>query len=173
MKKGMKKGAKPALGRGLSLLATKGVLAETSIASGCILIVAIFVALESVLRYGFSYAILGLEELTLIVGAYAYFVGSACASKDKVQIRVNIIDIVPIPQRTRRIIDLAMGFISFTVCFIFTYYAFVYCRWVLSSEFTIAPFGFSIFVATFSSLLGLGLMGVHYLHQFVRMLRRA
>lgn len=169
----MKKGAKPLRGRGLSLLATKGALAEISIASACVLIVAIFVTIESVLRYGFSTSIFGLEEVTLIVGAYAYFVGSACASKDRVQIRVNIIDIVPIPSGTRRIIDLAMSFIALAVCFIFTYYAFVYCRWVLSAGLIISPLFWSLFVATFSLMLGLGLMGVHYLDQFVRMLRKA
>ena len=173
----MKKKTRAILWRRLGLLATKcasaGIFIEISIASVSVFLVAIFVTLEAILRYVFSTSIFGLEEFTLIIAVYAYFVGSAYASKDNAQIRVNIIDLVPMPSRARQVINIAMGFIAFIVCSIFAYFAFGYCQWLLAADLIISPLEWPLFVAAFSILLGMGLMGVHHLVQFVQSLQKA
>jgi len=145
---------------------------ETLIPAVGLLLVAIAIATESVLRFFFSFAILGLEEATVVAGVYVYYIGSANASRDGAQIRISLIEAIPLRSGVRRTLDLIVGFLSFTVCFIFTYYAFDYAWWTVTAGITIEPLGWPMLVIAFSLVLGLGLMGLHHLEQFVRTLQK-
>jgi len=145
-----------------------GALVETLIASVAISTVAVLVTLESVLRYVFRTSLYGLEEITVVIGVYAYFIGSACASRDRAHIRVNVIDSLPILSRNRRIVNAGTDFIASIVCFIFAYYTFVYCQVLQAQNVTITPIGWPLAAAALSLLLGLVFMGTHNLVQFLQ-----
>ena len=124
------------------------------------------------MRYVFKFAIMGLEEFTLIVALYTYFIGSAYATSEQAQIRVTIIDSIPIRHSVRKLIDLFLSLLACVICAVWAYYAFVYCRWTLASNICLQPLNWNKSVVGFTLLLGVGLMSIHYLVQFVQYLRK-
>ena len=145
---------------------------ETLIPAVALVLVAITIAVVSALRYIFSFAIFGLEEATVVMAVYVYYIGAALASRDEAQIRVSIIEAILKRSRARQIIDLIADCVTFTVCFIFAYYAFDYARWTITAGIIIEPLGWPQLAIAFSLMLGLGLMGLHHLEQFVRTLQK-
>lgn len=149
-----------------------GAFAETLVPSVFLIVVAIAITIEAILRYAFSYAILGLEEVMLIIGLYVYFLGSACASRDEAQIRVSIIDQVPIPALTRHVFNTTISFIAFVICGIYAYYSFLYVQWTVVTKVTIPPLNWPHIILGLSMLLGLTLMALHHLTHFIEYLRQ-
>jgi TRAP-type C4-dicarboxylate transport system permease small subunit len=143
-------------------------LAEAGIPGVCLCLVALLITVESVLRYALAEAILGLEEFTLILGLYTYFVGSAMASRGGVQIRVSIIDNIPLAPRIRQYINRSMYFWSLVVCGIYAYFAFTYVSWSVERQITILPLYWPEWIRNLSLLLGLVLMTIHHIVIFGR-----
>jgi len=162
---------------GIELMFVKKVISgagliEKTIPSVCIALLAILITAISTMRYAFSYSILGLEEFTVVVALYLYFLGSAIASGRGRQIRVNILDSVSIPPRVRSIIDIFVKFVAFMVCFIFSYHMFDYTQWTIERQITIEPLPWPQAIVGLSLAIGLLLMGVHHLVQFIQALRK-
>ena len=139
---------------------------------GTVLIAVIITAI-SVMRYAFKFAILGFEEFILIVALYTFFVGSAYATSERAQIRVTIIDSIPIRRHVREYIDLFLTLLASFICAVWAYYAFVYCRWTVTANIVVPPLNWPRVIIGLTVLIGVGLMSIHYLAQFVGDLRRA
>jgi len=145
---------------------------ETLIPALGVALVVTSVIIGAVLRYVFNTLILGLEEVSVLIAIYTFFVGAALASRAKVQIRVNIIDIISISPYIRHIIDTSVAFASAAVCVVFTYWIFSFSQWTVKANITIPPLGWPKLVQSFSLLLGLALMSLHHLVQGGQLLRK-
>jgi TRAP-type C4-dicarboxylate transport system permease small subunit len=145
---------------------------EKAVPAICVGLLAIQITAITVMRYVFSYSLLGFEEFTAILGLYLYFVGSALASRLNKQVRVNIIDSISIPPRARQIIDLVIVLAAFVVCAAFSYFALDYTVWTMERHVTIDPLGWPRAVIGFSLVIGLILMSIHELYRFVVKLRQ-
>ncbi|MFC1931969.1 TRAP transporter small permease [Chloroflexota bacterium] len=130
-------------------------------------LILIFIAFESILRYLFSLAILGLEELTVLIGLYTFFIGSAGATRTGVQIRVTIIDGIPLAIRIRLAIATFAEAAGVIICGFFTYYLVKYVYWTVQANVTLEPFGWPRLILVMSALIGVALMGIHGIERFV------
>jgi len=132
-----------------------------------IILIAAGVALEAVLRLVFDTSILGLEQVTILVGVYTYYISSALASNKRSQIRVTLLDSVSLPLRFRHLLGILGNLISSLVCFAFVYYVFRLGVLSIREHITFPPLGVPYAIIVFSLLLGLLLMGIHHLTQAI------
>ena len=81
---------------------------------------------QVVLRYVFASPFVGIEELSLLFGAWFYFLGLAYVTRNGEHIHGGILTMVVTNQNTVRAVRLAMTVLSIAACVIFGYYAIKY-----------------------------------------------
>jgi len=134
--------------------------------------IALIIASISFMRYALSTSIIGLEEISVLLGLYAYYLGAGAASRLGLQIRVSIIDSVNMKPLIRQIISSVVQFISAIICLIFVYYIIIYWRWIMSVGMILEPLGWPFMVSAFSMGLGTSLMAIHYTVHFINNIRK-
>lgn len=137
-----------------------------------VFLVAILVTLEAVLRYTMHSMPLGIEESALITAVWVYFIGIAIAMRDRKQITVTVLNILPIPRSADKYLDIITNVITLAVCSLFAYHAIVWCRFVYTAHLLIPPFYVSALVSYLSFAIGLTLACVYSLIQLVRKFTR-
>ncbi len=160
------------MARGHLKKALDGVLfIEKAIPAAGLALIVVFIAVGSGLRYLFSFAILGLSELTVIVGLYTFFLGSAGAARGGTQIRITIIDGISMPAGVRLAITKFAHAAGVLVCSFFTYYLVRYAQWIVQAGVTLEPFGWPKLALVMSALVGVALMGIHEAEYLAGLLR--
>lgn len=81
---------------------------------------------QVVLRYVFASPFVGIEELSLLFGAWFYFLGLAYVTRNGEHIHGGILTMVVTNQNTVRAVRLVMTVLSIAACVIFGYYAIKY-----------------------------------------------
>ena len=140
---------------------------EGTVSAVGIVLIAVGVALEAVLRIVFNTSVLGLEQMTIIVGVYTYYMSAALASNRRSQIRVTILQSISLSPRTSNILGIIANLVSSIVCFMFAYYAFRLNILSFREHIAITPLGWSYVIISASLFLGLLLMGIHHLTQLI------
>ena len=161
--------------QGLALLASKGAggfhILENSVLCVGVFLVAALVTLQAVLRYTMHAMPLGIEESALLTAVWVYFIGIAVAMRDRKQITVTLLRILPIPHYVHKRIDIITNFLTFAVCGIFAYFAIVWCQFVPSAGIQLAPFYITANVSYLSFAVGLTLASIYSLIQLIRKLQ--
>lgn len=141
---------------------------ETYIPGAALVLAAILVTTISVTRYAFSWAFFGLEEITVVVALYAYYFGSIVATREKVQLRIDILDQIPLPSLVRRIMDLTWLLFGIGIFGVLTYISVVYALWTIERGLDVAPLGWPRVIMVVPLVAAFSLMAVHTLIQFVQ-----
>ncbi len=71
----------------------------------------------------------GSEELTMFVAFWLYFMGAACASREKTHICADMLNLFTQNQKLLRSVSLIKNIISLFVCALFTWWCFNYVKW--------------------------------------------
>ena len=145
---------------------------ETVIPRIGMLMLMLLIAYESLSRYIFSYTPLGIEEFTIIVGSYTFYLGSALSSRYGTQIRVTIVDSISLPANVRRTINVAMSFLSSLICVAILFYAFEFFNFTVDRNINIVPMMWPYSLHAFSIVIALALMALHDSWRGVGRLRR-
>ena len=94
------------------------------IAFGLCLAVLMFV--QVVLRYVFASPFVGIEELSLLFGAWFYFLGVAYVTRNGEHIHGGILTMVTTSRNAIRVVRLLMTLLGIAACVVFGYYAIKY-----------------------------------------------
>ena len=94
------------------------------IAFGVCLAVLMFV--QVVLRYVFASPFVGIEELSLLFGAWFYFLGVAYVTRNGEHIHGGVLTMVTKSRNTVRLVRLVMTLLGVAACAVFGYYAIRY-----------------------------------------------
>jgi len=132
-----------------------------------IVVIPILLVARVILRFTIHAAPLGMEELGILMAAWIFYVGSACTSRMREQITVTVIQLVPLNQRIRRVINVIALTISLMVNVAFFYICYGYLTWHESQPAILEPFGWPIVVLDLSLVTGIGLMTWHTLTHLV------
>mgnify|MGYP003681893152 CR=1 FL=1 len=143
-----------------------------SVLSIGVFLIACFVSLEALLRYVVHSMPVGIEEGTLIIAVWVYFLGIAAASRDGKQITVSILDTLPISVNIRRRLDLVPDVVLLGTSCLFAYFAIVYCVKTYTSHVQVPPFYCSALVSTLSLAVGFVLASLYSAAQLVKKVRR-
>ena len=81
---------------------------------------------QVVLRYVFASPFVGIEELSLLFGAWFYFLGVAYVTRNGEHIHGGVLTMVVKKQNTVRAVRLLMTVLSVAACAVFGYYAIKY-----------------------------------------------
>ena len=90
------------------------------------LCLAVLMFTQVVLRYVFASPFVGIEELSLLFGAWFYFLGVAYVTRNGEHIHGGILTMVVKTQNTVRTVRLLMTVLSIAACTVFGYYAIQY-----------------------------------------------
>ena len=90
------------------------------------LCLAVLMFTQVVLRYVFASPFVGIEELSLLFGAWFYFLGVAYVTRNGEHIHGGILTMVVKKQNTVRTVRLLMTVLSIAACTVFGYYAIRY-----------------------------------------------
>ncbi|MDD9981697.1 MAG: TRAP transporter small permease [Gammaproteobacteria bacterium] len=90
------------------------------------LCLAVLMFTQVVLRYVFASPFVGIEELSLLFGAWFYFLGVAYVTRNGEHIHGGILTMVVKTQNTVRTVRLLMTVLSIAACAVFGYYAIQY-----------------------------------------------
>ena len=90
------------------------------------LCLAVLMFTQVVLRYVFASPFVGIEELSLLFGAWFYFLGVAYVTRNGEHIHGGILTMVVKTQNTVRTVRLLMTVLSIAACAVFGYYAIRY-----------------------------------------------
>lgn len=87
------------------------------------LCLAVLMFAQVVLRYGFASPFVGIEELSLLFGAWFYFLGIAYVTRNGEHIHGGILTMVVSNRNAVRAVRLAMTVLGIAACVVFGYYA--------------------------------------------------
>ena len=90
------------------------------------LCLAVLMFTQVVLRYVFASPFVGIEELSLLFGAWFYFLGVAYVTRNGEHIHGGILTMVVKKRNTVRAVRLLMTVLSIAACAVFGYYAIKY-----------------------------------------------
>ena len=90
------------------------------------LCLAVLMFTQVVLRYVFASPFVGIEELSLLFGAWFYFLGIAYVTRNGEHIHGGILTMVVKKRNTVRTVRLVMTVLSIAACTVFGYYAIRY-----------------------------------------------
>ena len=90
------------------------------------LCLAVLMFTQVVLRYVFASPFVGIEELSLLFGAWFYFLGVAYVTRNGEHIHGGILTMVVKTQNTVRAVRLLMTVLSIAACAVFGYFAIRY-----------------------------------------------
>ena len=90
------------------------------------LCLAVLMFTQVLLRYVFASPFVGIEELSLLFGAWFYFLGVAYVTRNGEHIHGGILTMVVKKQNTVRAVRLLMTLLSIAACAVFGYYAIKY-----------------------------------------------
>ena len=90
------------------------------------LCLAVLMFTQVVLRYVFASPFVGIEELSLLFGAWFYFLGVAYVTRNGEHIHGGILTMVVKKRNTVRAVRLVMTVLSIAACAVFGYYAIRY-----------------------------------------------
>ena len=90
------------------------------------LCLAVLMFTQVVLRYVFASPFVGIEELSLLFGAWFYFLGIAYVTRNGEHIHGGILTMVVKKRNTVRTVRLVMTVLSIAACTVFGYYAIKY-----------------------------------------------
>ncbi len=134
---------------------------EDFIATISMVIILLFVLTATILRYIFNSSIFGLEELTVVIALYCYFIGASCSSREGSQIKVNIIDEFMNNSKYDYIFYFIRTSLSIIINIIFLYVSITYGKFVLEKNLNLSPLGVSKIVTVASLIVGFFLISVH------------
>ena len=105
----------------------------SALCTACGLCLAALMFVQVVLRYVFASPLVGIEELSLLFGAWFYFLGIACVTRNRAHIRAGILAmLVSSPNAVRRV-RLAMTLLSAAAGLLFAWYAVRYALFELET----------------------------------------
>ena len=81
---------------------------------------------QVVLRYVFASPFVGIEELSLLFGAWFYFLGVAYVTRNGEHIHGGVLTMVTTSRNTVRLVRLVMTLLGIAACAVFGYYAIKY-----------------------------------------------
>ncbi|MFC1955885.1 TRAP transporter small permease, partial [Chloroflexota bacterium] len=110
------------------------------ITSGMAIIMAI-VVLEALGRYTLHSTPGDIEDFALLTATYVYFLGAAHARRRKVHIFVDILQVLNLPKRFVKIVEVFALVIVILVSGTVAYYAIVNCCWATMNRITLQPSG--------------------------------
>ena len=97
------------------------------------LCLAVLMFTQVLLRYVFASPFVGIEELSLLFGAWFYFLGVAYVTRNGEHIHGGILTMVVTKQNTVRAVRLVMTLLGIVACVIFGYYAIRYALFEIST----------------------------------------
>ena len=97
------------------------------------LCLAVLMFTQVVLRYVFASPFVGIEELSLLFGAWFYFLGVAYVTRNGEHIHGGILTMVVKNRNTVRAVRLAMTVLSIVACVVFGYYAIRYALFEINT----------------------------------------
>jgi len=141
---------------------------EATVISTVILIIPICLVVITFARYILRIGIPGLQEYTLVLAAYGYFIGAAVASRQKAHVTVTVVDLIRMPESVRHYLAIIPPFVSFVLYATFCYYTVIYAYWISQSGLVIPPFLWPLIVWVFPMPFGLFLISLYELRNLVR-----
>lgn len=136
--------------------------------SAGVVMISVLILSEAILRYLTSSMPMGIEELALLIAAWVYLIGIAMGTREDRQITVDIINMLPIPRKIDRIMNLGGDVVMILVAGIFFSYSIFYCIDVHNAGITIPAFYISLLVRELALPVGLFLLTVYAISRFVR-----
>lgn len=140
---------------------------ENFLSSVTMAILLIIVFLVTILRYIFSTSVPGLEEITVTIAVYCYFLGAACSSRNETHIRVNIIDELIEHSKLRSVFIFFRSILTIAINIIFFYISIGYGKFVLDKNLILAPLRVSKIVTVASMIMGFFLISIHEIFKLV------
>lgn len=101
--------------------------------TACGLCLAALMSLQVVLRYVFASPFVGVEELSLLFGAWFYFLGIACVTRKGEHIHGGILTMVVTRPEAVRSVRLAMTLLGAAAGLVFAWYALRYALFELET----------------------------------------
>jgi len=101
--------------------------------TACGLCLAALMSLQVVLRYVFASPLVGIEELSLLFGAWFYFLGIACVTRKGEHIRGGVLTMLVGSPNAVRSVRLAVTVLSAVAGLVFAWYAVRYALFELET----------------------------------------
>jgi TRAP-type C4-dicarboxylate transport system permease small subunit len=147
-------------------------LLEDNILRWGIFLIATAIVTQTIFRYFFPVSLRGLEEASLTVVCWVYFVGIAIASRERRQINVSILELIPLSNSTRKYLDVIATFIALATCVLFLWLTIKYMCNIHARNVLLAPWGISYLVIALSMPTGFLLSSYYTLTEFIEKCRR-
>lgn len=129
--------------------------------SGIFIALAMFI--QIILRYVFSSPLFGLEEISILVVSWFYFLGAAYSIHHGSSIKVDILDLIVKNIKIKKICNIISFILSFIAAGILFYYSLKYAIWSGKSNVVTAHFLISANVGFSAIVVGSVLMCIHFL----------
>lgn len=140
------------------------------VAVGAFISVAMFI--QILLRYVFHAPLFGLEEISILIVSWFYFIGAAYSVHTESYIKA---DILPLIVKNPRIIK-AFNIVSFVLTIIATlllfYYGFKYAVWAGRAHVVTPTFLISVNYGFSALVIGSALMSLHFFLLLLREIKR-
>lgn len=127
--------------------------------------------IQVLLRYVFNLPLMGIEELMLFPTIWLYMLGAANASEERSHIVVDIADVFIKSQKLLQIIHFIKNVISAIIAVILTYWCFNYFQYSLKLWKLSPLLSMPMFLAESALFIGLVLMSIYSLSDFVKNIR--
>ncbi len=134
--------------------------------SGLFISFAMFV--QVLLRYVFSAPLFGIEEISVLVVSWFYFIGSSYCVHDKSDIKVDILFLFVKSPRIRMICHKFSLVVSMITAGILFYYTLHYALWMAEAHVTTPTFMISQNVGFSAIVVGSALMIFHLFNQLLK-----
>jgi TRAP-type C4-dicarboxylate transport system permease small subunit len=136
------------------------------------LVVSLSVFLQVLMRYVFHFSVFGIEELTLIVAMWFYFMGITYSIYSGMYIKVDVLSMLVRNQRVLKPFTIISLFFSLFAAALLCYYSFQYCLWAAGAKETTITWRISSNYITGAVVLGSGLMALHLMIKIRQIFKR-
>jgi len=138
--------------------------------SGMFISIAMFI--QIILRYVFSSPLFGLEEISILIVSWFYFLGAAYSIHHESSIKVDILDLIVKNLKIKKICNIISIVLSFIAAGILFYYSLKYAIWSGKSSIVTAHFLISANVGFSAIVVGSVLMCIHFLALLQKEIKR-
>jgi len=140
------------------------------VATGIFISVAMFI--QILLRYVFHAPLFGLEEISLLIVGWFYFIGSAYSVHTESYIKADILPLIVKNNRIRKGFNIVSLVLTIIATLLLSFYGFQYALWSGGANVVTPTFLISVNYGFYALVVGGLLMSLHFFLLLLREIKR-
>lgn len=123
---------------------------------------------QVVLRYVFKSNLMGLEEITIFIAFWLYFIGGTYGASKRTHISADLTDVYIKNKIIRQVVQLFASLITIFISSIITYYSVDFFIWSLEKGATSPVLNIPMYFSQSAVFVGFTLMTIYFITHFIK-----